>query len=83
MLNELIKKIETVLDKDVWVESVYQYEDLPVIAVDVRGDWKHDHLRCDWLIEENVSEVTKFNTKVTEEDGSDYYSATHYYIVKL
>ena len=42
------------------------------------GDWKHDHWRCQYLMEKfgyrQKSEV------ITEEDGSDTYSAHHVYI---
>ena len=42
------------------------------------GDWKHDHLRLDFLMEENF-DLKKIETIATEEDGSDCYSAIHYY----
>ena len=53
------------------------------ICVDITwGDWKHDHLYAD-------SQVSKYfdslgvdymsDEKVTDEDGSDTYSAIHYY----
>ena len=42
------------------------------------GDWKHDHWRLDKIIEK-IGGV-HFNTLVTEENGSDCYSATHYYV---
>lgn len=49
------------------------------IAIEIFwGDWKHDHLRLDWLIMENFNIKEKFNM-ITEEDGSDCYSAIHYY----
>jgi hypothetical protein len=41
------------------------------------GDWKHDHKRCDYLMaKKNYLFVEE---QVTEEDGSDCYSANHYY----
>ena len=48
------------------------------------GDWKHDHGWCDYLIEDFFNqkpEVYKVirAVNVTEEDGSDCYSATHIY----
>lgn len=49
------------------------------IAIEISwGDWKHDHLRLDWLIEENF-DLKRIETETTEEDGSDCYSAIHYY----
>ena len=47
------------------------------IAVDIEwGDWKHDHLACKYIIKNHFPECEIFD-KVTEEDGSDTYSATH------
>lgn len=49
------------------------------------GDWKHDHLRLDWLMREFLERkgvrVRCVDSDVTEEDGSDCYSATHYFIL--
>ena len=42
------------------------------------GDWKHEHLRCDYLMGEIGYELQ--STVTTEEDGSDCYSALHTYI---
>lgn len=57
---------------------VYQYGDLPVICVQIDwGDWKHEHLRADWLMEQIG--WGKLKVDVTAEDGSDCYSAIHYY----
>ena len=76
-----VEKVQELMDGENISAEVYQYMDLPVIAVDIRwGDWKHDHLRADYLMEERTG-FPKVNQKVTEEDGSDCYSATHYYIV--
>lgn len=41
------------------------------------GDWKHDHLRADWLATENG--WTKIDERITEDDGSDVYSSVHTY----
>ena len=50
------------------------------------GDWKHDHLWCDYEVEHFLNsrgyEVLSHNTEVTDEDGSDTYSAIHSYKVK-
>ena len=48
------------------------------------GDWKHSHLRCDWLIDDYLNEhnirCIKSET-ITEDDGSDTYSSIHYYYI--
>ena len=45
------------------------------------GDWKHDHLRLHYLVNEfnkaNDINIEHINTQITEEDGSDTYSAIH------
>lgn len=50
------------------------------------GDWKHDHLWCDYEVENFLKskghEVVSHSTEVTDEDGSDSYSAIHNYIIK-
>lgn len=47
-----------------------------------KGDWKHEHNYADYLIEEFLNNINvKYDTwkDITEEDGSDCYSAIHYY----
>lgn len=49
------------------------------------GDWKHDHMYIDSLINNfffNRGLILNRDTVVTEDDGSDVYSATHYYTVQ-
>ena len=47
------------------------------------GDWKHQHLCSEWTMEEVLKSMGfknnqfVFKTNVTEEDGSDCYSAIH------
>ena len=55
-----------------------------VFAADTRvmveiewGDWKHDHLRCDALMK--AKGYTLVEEEVTEEDGSDCFSAIRHY----
>lgn len=46
------------------------------------GDWKHDHLFLDHLVQTylNEKEIKFIKSEVTtEEDGSDCYSSIHYY----
>lgn len=45
------------------------------------GDWKHEHLRCDWLMSElGYILINKFET---EEDGSDCYCGEHWYVREI
>ena len=54
------------------------YNNRPAIAVEIEwGDWKHDHLFVDHILESNG--FVSVGTEITEEDGSDCYSAIHYF----
>lgn len=52
-----------------------------VVTFRVEGDWKHDHLYFEDLVEkwakENGKEIWKIDENIVEEDGSDYYTADH------
>lgn len=79
-IDERVEQVyETLKSNNVYPESVHQYRTIPVVVVEISwGDWKHEHWRADWLIEELGGTLVR--TDVTEEDGSDCYSATHYYV---
>ena len=75
-----LERIEKYLnDHDVYPEYVdSDILDAKKIMVQINhGDWKHEHLYCNVLMDRlgyiNCGEST------TEEDGSDCYSALHYY----
>lgn len=67
---------------DMWTEHTPIEQGLIVKANIDWGDWKHDHLRYEWLMEEWAREngylVVSNSEAVTEEDGSDCYSALHH-----
>lgn len=75
------KKIyELMKEHHIMGEVVDYNEAIKMVAVEITwGDWKHDHLRMNWLMEENFSNLRSIHTQTTEEDGSDCYSAIHYY----
>ena len=75
---EMTKAVKALNDGNVSA-YVFQYADLPVICVQIDwGDWKHEHLKADWLMEQIG--WTKFKIDVTADDGSDTYSAIRYYV---
>ena len=39
------------------------------------GDWKHEHLRCRYILENNG--YVQINEQETEENGTDCYSSIH------
>lgn len=78
-MKEIIAKVETALTDARIHASVYQRMDLPVVAVEINwGDWKHDHLHADLVVERLGGLLV--STQLTEEDCSDCYSAVHNYI---
>jgi hypothetical protein len=78
-MDEIIKKIDSLMKEYHLYGDVYEHFER-MIAVEISwGDWKHSHLRFKWMMEENFPESVYFGEKVTEEDGSDCYSAIHYF----
>ena len=63
-------------DNKLFADEIRLYDD--AVEVDISwGDWKHEHLRCNFLMSELGCE--NWGEATTEEDGSDCYSATHVY----
>ena len=71
-LQELYQYLRT---KNCYYE-LYEPEDGLVISVEW-GDWKHDHRYLEYLMGE--LDYILVDKKITNEDGSDCYSADHYY----
>ena len=71
-LQELYQYLRT---KNCYYE-IYETEDGFVISVDW-GDWKHDHRYLEYIMGE--LDYILVDKKITNEDGSDCYSADHYY----
>ena len=66
------------LTKDIMCEVCVS--DTEILIETWWGDWKHTHLRLQWLVGEYLdSKGIKYShtENVTEEDGSDCYSAYH------
>lgn len=77
-LYEYSEKVQKLLDSNYISADVYPHWNLPVIVIDIHwGDWKHDHGRAKWLISQHGGDF--ITSKVTEENGSDCYSAEHYF----
>lgn len=57
-------------------EDVYMEDFMLCVSISW-GDWKHDHLCCRQLMQQLG--YTFVREEVTEDDGSDAYSAVHYY----
>ena len=82
-LYAMYDKIKADWESIDWHEEMYYEMDMDVksltliIMVDW-GDWKHDHAALDAIAERSTHPIAR-RTEVTEEDGSDTYSANHYY----
>lgn len=65
-------------DNGVWSE-VFTKCDRKVIVVSIEwGDWRHSHMWGTDLMK--YLGYTEIGNRVTEEDGSDCYSAEHYFL---
>ena len=79
--NDTLYEIEKLLHNEITTFEPYLTDDGFGIEI-FWGDWKHDHARADYLIRqyfENLGYRVNVNQYVTEEDGSDTYSAQHNY----
>ncbi len=82
-LYSMYEKIKEAWEAVDWHDHFY-YEmnmvvDKMILIISVQwGDWKHDHLALDKIAEEATHPVM-IDKVVTEEDGSDCYSADHYF----
>lgn len=78
---ETCEKVEKMLNENHVCADVEPYDMIPAFTVHIDwGDWKHEHLRAKYLIE-NANLGVFIKSETTEEDGSDCYSATHYFIL--
>lgn len=76
MIQNLYKELkERDLYPDLWEEEIGN--EVMVVANVEWGDWKHEHRYLDYVMEGLGFSVYKVD--ITEEDGSDCYSALHYY----
>ena len=85
-LNALANEFYNYLANQKDFYEVWPSED-DTICVDISwGDWKHDHLRLDLVannfFKEKGYDILNMDTEVTDEDGSDTYSATHSYRIR-
>ena len=73
-------------ENKLWVDELHYNQVQDRIEFDINwGDWKHEHLRAKWLLQElfeKLGIVAKINSHTTEEDGSDTYSA-HYNVYAI
>lgn len=72
-----IEEIERHLnERGLFPDNIYEHNGCIEIEI-FKGDWKHEHIRCDLLMG-NIGYTQKKNILI-DEDGSDCYSAIHIY----
>lgn len=78
---KIIEEIEKKLNEyNVWADV---YEEHFGICIEINwGDWKHEHLCAEWITRElldlmGYAHKYTITEDITEEDGSDCYSARH------
>lgn len=76
MKIELARKIYSMLEDFGLYADVYCKDDKHIELGINWGDWKHDHLAIQNIMFEKFF-INDYKVKVTEEDGSDCYSAVH------
>ena len=76
-LNVVAALYEMMELNQIWGEC-YDYDDMVCIEIEW-GDWKHEHKRMDYLMEQLGFYCIE--EELTEENGSDCYSSRHRYIL--
>ena len=80
--------VKTLDDANISQVELYDYKQfepisrIAVISVYINGDWKHDHLRADWLIKEKFN-VIKHESYETEDTGCDWGPEVHTYYIYI
>lgn len=74
-------------DNHVWTEVVYSDYDkdknIVEISVEIEGDWKHDHLRADYLMSDYFSDdLVQTVEGVLEDSDNDSYYSCHIYVIQ-
>lgn len=71
-----IQDIQKTLSDDLICCDVHEWENGVYVEISY-GDWKHDHLRCDYLMKTMGYKLKE--EKVTRQDSSDCYDSIHIY----
>lgn len=86
-IKSLIKEFQQYLRNQNRYDDVWYSGKPDSFTVDVNGDWKHDHLYMDMLVEEFLNDkgltLADVQSRTIEEDGSDWYRAERTYRIKV
>lgn len=72
-----LKELYKYLADNNFYEEIYENGNGTLSIEITWGDWKHDHMFCDYLMREKGYRL--IDEDVTEENGSDCYSSIHTY----
>jgi len=72
-----MKEFLKALDEKIGMYEINEATENKVVIEIIWGDWKHDHLRANWIASEYDYRCT--DEYETESDDSDCYSAVHVY----
>lgn len=76
----LVKELNKYLAENNFSEGAFTITDNTIGMEISWGDWKHDHLRANYLVGQFLEKKRIYAMhyeRTTEEDGSDTYSADH------
>lgn len=79
--DDIANQLQAHFEKNKLYCDVYYNDYEGCLEYDINwGDWKHEHLRSKWLLEELFEQLgikARIESEVTEENGSDCYSARY------
>lgn len=75
----VLTSLELMLQANNLYHDSYDYDAFVAIMIEW-GDWKHEHLAMDYIMDQLGFDL--YDTILTEEDGSDCYSAERRYILR-
>ena len=72
--EEELRRLEELWDKKRIPVEDFGTDKRGRLIVTLEGDWKHDHVRLNWLMSEEGYSVL---SEDAEDNGTDYYRSTH------
>ena len=76
--DEVLMLSDYLSNNGIYAEVFHYSTDAAIVVSISWGDWKHDHGWCNDLM--GYLGYTEIGNRITEENGSDCYSAEHYYL---
>lgn len=81
IMDKALEISQYLTEKEADFDDVYEHSNGTIEIPVSWGDWKHSHGYLKHLMTELGYE--SIGQEVTEEDGSDCYSATHFFMPKM